>query len=254
MVQIRQRHSKPRKSLNQSVYDRIVERICDGDYEVGERLPTEEQLARDYGVSRVTVRQAMARLRDARLVVSLQGSGNYVGGARIGDTSPIQHLFEDANSAYLMDFRAGLEAHAAALAAENAGEQHIAAMNDALSDHGLSGEPTLEWLVRFRLADLTFHKAIYEASGNPVIIEILQSIVPLYCMRWLARKADLELGFADMAEDVFNEHSMIARAISAGNADSARSAMYSHLEQSRRRATEHRLSKTDNAAPADIRF
>jgi GntR family transcriptional regulator len=75
------------KSKKNRVADDLRERIQDGRYSAGTRLPTEEHLAEHYDVSRNTVRDAMKDLENEGLVTIRQGSGTYV-----RDSRPIVHL------------------------------------------------------------------------------------------------------------------------------------------------------------------
>lgn len=56
----------------------LRKRIDDGEFAAGERLPTEAELTARYGVSRVTIRRAIAAMAEDRYLVSRQGSGTYV--------------------------------------------------------------------------------------------------------------------------------------------------------------------------------
>src|ERR671916_1206506 len=103
--------------LSAGIYEKLFERIVAGEFPVNARLPSETELARRFGASRPVVREALARLRDDGLIVSRQGSGSYVRRrpdqavlqfVPVGSIADIQRCFE---------FRAGLEAAAAALAA-----------------------------------------------------------------------------------------------------------------------------------------
>lgn len=226
---------RPKQSLSQSVYARVVERIFAGEYRVGERLPTEEELARIFDVSRMTVRQALSKLRSRRLLVSLQGSGNYVGGLPLSDAGTVGLAMEQACFGDMFDFRVGLEAQAAALAAQNRTESNIENMRDALQAHELSGEPSLEWLISYRIADLEFHEAIAEASTNPILIKLLGAVNPLFTMRWMSWKHDIGDGFRLVAQQVINEHAMIMNAIIARDSDMARVAMQFHLKHAQQR-------------------
>ena len=60
------------------VYDRIYDKINDGSYRIGDKLPGENQLARVYNVSRGTLRQALLILQENGLIQNKQGKGNYV--------------------------------------------------------------------------------------------------------------------------------------------------------------------------------
>ena len=73
----------------------------------------------------------------------------------------------------------------------------------------------MDWLIGFRQADLDFHDAITEASGNPILECLLKAINPMFTMRWLDWKTDIGEGFPLVAQDVWNEHMMIMNAIVA---------------------------------------
>ncbi len=226
---------KPRRSLGDAVYSRIVQRIFDAEYPVGERLPTEEELARSFDVSRVTVRHALLKLRECRLVVSLQGSGNYVGGLPLGDAGAFGEVMENASFASTLEFRISLEAQAASMAAQNRTDSHLATMSEALNAHELQGEPSVDWLISFRQADLEFHDAINEACGNPILESLLKAINPLFTMNWLDWKAEIHDVFPAVAEQVGTEHMMILNAITARDSDMARVAMQFHLKHAQQR-------------------
>jgi DNA-binding FadR family transcriptional regulator len=222
---------KPRRSLSQSVYDQMVERILDGHYPVGVRLPTEQELAQGFAVSRVTIRQALLKLREYRLVESLQGSGNYVGGLPLGDSGAVGLMMEKASFIDILELRAGLETQTAALAAQRRSDAHIAAMQNALAAHELAGEASIDWLVQFRRADLEFHEAIIEASSNPILSRLLSAINPLFTMQWMDWADELADGFRAIVNQVVNEHAMIMNAIIARDSDMARVAMQFHLKR-----------------------
>ena len=60
------------------IKDVIKQRILDGDYDVHERLPSESEMMKVFGVSRITVRQALRDLHTEGLVFSVQGKGTFV--------------------------------------------------------------------------------------------------------------------------------------------------------------------------------
>lgn len=69
---------KGKKPLYISVYDKLYKRIIDGTFAVDSKLPTETELAKEFGVSRMTLRQAISLLQDDGLVKSVHGKGNFV--------------------------------------------------------------------------------------------------------------------------------------------------------------------------------
>src|SRR6266540_4819752 len=112
--------SDPRTSspkLGDHVYEALVEHIAAGRYPVGSKLPAEIALARQFGVSRPVLRQALVRLRAEGLIAARQGAGNFVrrtNESRRLDYGPLQNIPDVQRC---LEFRCGLESEAAARAA-----------------------------------------------------------------------------------------------------------------------------------------
>jgi DNA-binding GntR family transcriptional regulator len=70
--------SEGKRGLSSRLYNDLLNSIITGDLPRGSHLPTEHQLSEDYGVSRTTVRAALARLKEEGYIESKQGSGTYV--------------------------------------------------------------------------------------------------------------------------------------------------------------------------------
>ncbi|MBI4628466.1 MAG: GntR family transcriptional regulator, partial [Candidatus Rokubacteria bacterium] len=97
---------RPRPPLYYRVFKTLEKRIQDRHYGLGERLPSEDALCRDFGVSRMTIRQALAGLVDAGLLTRRRGSGSYVsatGARRVSAqmklTGALEDLFAEVGSA-----------------------------------------------------------------------------------------------------------------------------------------------------------
>jgi GntR family transcriptional regulator len=75
----------PRAPLHRRVHDELAARLADGRLPRGAQLPTERELGQELGVSRVTVRKALAALRAAGVVESFQGRGTFVAAPRLGE-------------------------------------------------------------------------------------------------------------------------------------------------------------------------
>jgi DNA-binding GntR family transcriptional regulator len=65
-------------TIYRQIVDYVTARIEAGDWEPGHRLPSERDMADRWGVAYLTIRRAMAVLRDKGLIVSVQGRGTYV--------------------------------------------------------------------------------------------------------------------------------------------------------------------------------
>lgn len=89
----------------------LREQILSGAYAIGDQLPTEAELVADYGVSRITVRQALKTLEDENLIRREAGRGTFVTGHPVGDTLQMEDTLEDlmsmgrATSVQLLDLQ-----------------------------------------------------------------------------------------------------------------------------------------------------
>ena len=114
----------------------ISGQILSGERPAGSRLPTETQLAEEFGVSRTVVREAIARLRSDGLVVTRQGLGAFVAETlealpfriSIGSDPEAPHRY----ARELLELRLGFETEAAALAAERGTPAQVEEIGRAL--------------------------------------------------------------------------------------------------------------------------
>lgn len=102
----------PSGALTEHVYGELLARIADGRLTDGARLPNERVLAEQYGVSRVTIRRALARLRTEHLIQSVQGAGTFVAPAVLGETP--NALMSFSRLATVRGLTAGAEVHGVA--------------------------------------------------------------------------------------------------------------------------------------------
>jgi GntR family transcriptional regulator len=107
---------RPRPPLYYRVYKTLEQRIRDRHYQVGERLPSEDALCRDFGVSRVTIRQALGGLVEAGLLTRRRGSGSYVSAtgqrrvsAQIELTGALEDLFAEVGTSRVTSVRVAEE-------------------------------------------------------------------------------------------------------------------------------------------------
>src|SRR5262245_30810207 len=125
----------PARNLTEEAVAQLASEIRGGRLAPGSRLLTEQELMTTLGVSRTVVREAIAALRSEGLVVTRQGSGAYV--AADGSRVPFRINADGAGSIVdvlrIMELRLAIEVEAAALAAERATVQQIAAFERALS-------------------------------------------------------------------------------------------------------------------------
>lgn len=232
------------RHLASELVERLSGDILSGKLSPGSKLPTEQEMVAATGVSRTVVREAVAALRAEGLVVTRQGVGAFVA-ADIGrrpfriDETSLDLLKEVIN---VLELRIGLEAEAAALAAERRQPVHLAAMRTALDGMTAAIEAEEDAVA----SDLDFHRTIAEATGNPHFTHLFNYLGALLIPRTRVQT------FRFLAEDrsaylrrVNSEHEEIFRAIHDRNANAAHGAMRLHLSNSR-----ERLRRAMEAAPA----
>jgi len=228
--------------LSDRLAARIAEQIDGGALKAGDRLPTEQQLAGAYGVSRTVVREAVHQLRSQGLLRSRQGSGVFV-------TTPPAHralafdpkVLESMDAVVQMvELRRVIEGEMAALAARRATRAQVAALRRALLAIDTAtdcGELGVE-------QDLAFHRAIGEATGNPQFVRLL-AILEAYVRDAMTVIKGYESMRADFMDQVRREHRAIVDAVAAGDEKGARRAATQHHVNG-----EHRLITSGVIKPA----
>lgn len=199
--------------------------IENGGFPAGHRLPTEQQLADRFGVSRNVVREAVAQLRADGVIEARQGVGAFV---RAPEQRAAIRIDRDAlkdgdNMERLFELRCILEAEAAALAAERRTPEHLVAIKAALDRMG--GEE--RWEDGSIEADLAFHREIARATGNGYI----HTFIAFICeqIRRSIHYARAVNPLHDLVDVNVGEHVVIYEALAAGDADAAADAMRRHI-------------------------
>jgi GntR family transcriptional repressor for pyruvate dehydrogenase complex len=231
-----ERNPQPRsrsRSLAHQVMNDLVERIRRGDFQPGDRLPTEPELMAEQGVSRTVVREAMSRLQAAGYAETRHGVGTFVlaGGGRAPelDMSTVTTI---RDTLAMLELRISLESEAAALAALRRTDEQLAAMRRALAqfeDEANKGGAAVE-------ADFQFHLQIALATGNHFFEEIFRhlgkSTIPR--TRLDTSRFATEPGRAYLL-GVNREHQAIYEAIARRDPQAAGAGMRTHLSNSRER-------------------
>ncbi|TAL83076.1 MAG: FadR family transcriptional regulator [Rhodanobacter sp.] len=158
-----------RTSLADQVLDQLRQSIARGDWPIGERIPTEEQLAAQLGVGRNTVREAVRALVHGGMLETRQGAGTYVITRR--DPAQLLQQMDYATLAEWLEVRQMLEVEGARLAAtrrDAADLKRIQAHLEARGDwHPEQTETTLPAFVE---RDTNFHLAVMQAGHNQALL------------------------------------------------------------------------------------
>ncbi|WP_332718188.1 FadR/GntR family transcriptional regulator [Pelagibacterium mangrovi] len=219
-----------RRSLSDSVFDRIQKAIKSGAYRVDERLPTEHALAAEFQVSRPVVRDALQRLRDQGMIYSRRGAGSFVREQGLREPLGFGHMENLSDLQHCYDFRLTIEPEAAAMAATRRSPEALEKIRTALS---LLRDATNRQAHRAD-ADFMFHLSIAQASTNPYFATAMQALEDHIAVGMRLHGLSLR-STADGLQHVFVEHTAIFEAIRDGDASTARALMTTHLSGSRDR-------------------
>ncbi len=217
-----------RKAYEQ-VADQLYELIVAGKLARGERLPTESVLAREFGVSRATVREALRHLAAQNLIHTAKGAG---GGSYV--TVPTaDHISEFLRSSLnllteaqhvsleeLLEARTALEVPAARLAAERRRVGDVERLRASIPTKPLELSKYEQFAHNER-----FHTVMIESCGN-VLLSVAAQPVFTVLQTNLARSS---LG-RRFHQSINDQHHAIAAAIEAGDGRTAEREMRSHLE------------------------
>jgi DNA-binding FadR family transcriptional regulator len=198
-----------RTTASEELFRVLREQILSGRYEPGEKLPPQRTLAAEYGLNATTVREAIKRLEQLRLVEVRHGDAMRVADWRTASgLDVLAHVLLDGDTLRsLMEARRFLLASAAALAADRRTEEQADELRTLA--HVAASEQT---------ADFTFFAGVVEASGNVVFSLILNSVRPIYL--------DHAALFAGLiTPDQAPMYARAADAIAAGDADAAAAAV-----------------------------
>lgn len=224
----------PPANLTAELVRRLAAEIRAGRLRPGDRLPTEQALMRQAGVSRTVVREAVAALRAEGLVLTRQGVGAFVadpsarGQVRIdpGEMRSLNDVLQ------VIELRIAIETEAAGLAAERRDDAALERIQAAAAGFDQAVEAGESAVTQ----DLELHRAIFAATGNSFFPRFLEFLGPMLIPRQTVRPQQEDpAARTAYLQRVREEHARIVEAIAAGQATAARTAMRRHLTASRDR-------------------
>ena len=169
-------------SLSSNVLDALAAYIEEMQLKPGDRLPAERVVAEGLGVSRPMLREALGRWAALGLIETRNGSGTFL---RKPVAANHQHLIVTLSSErqsllQTLELRRALETEVVALAAKRASPEQVEQLWTLLRGveeaYARSGDaPDEDW---------AFHRAIYEAAGNPLFVQLIQGTIELFHRFW----------------------------------------------------------------------
>ena len=214
----------PMRTAGERVADRLVTAIALGEFEPGQRLPAERELAATLEVSRATVREALQRLHDSGYVVTRRGRG---GGTFIktgtgpGADEMIKRTLDPEweQLAEVLDYRRLVEQLIARTAAERRDARDIGVITSAVRDYSRARDRDTS-----RLADHALHQAIARATHNPRLVDLSARI-----RREVGLGFDAEPYTPQLRRRALRQHPRLAEAVIAGQPDRAADLAASHF-------------------------
>jgi DNA-binding FadR family transcriptional regulator len=213
-----------KESVRGQVFWQLRDQLIRRTWPPGSKLPSEHELSRTMGVSRVSIREGIQHLVSLGILETRHGEGTFVrelsGQVHFNALIPLLVL-EDIDILHVLEYRRIVEKGTAALAAERATDQDLIEM-EAVYDQMVQVRDNV---AEFARADLEFHLVLAKATRNPVIIKVnnvLRSILEISMENIVST-----LGM----EDGLHYHRLIIEAIRARDAQAAENIMQEHVDR-----------------------
>ncbi|WEJ08739.1 FadR/GntR family transcriptional regulator [Sinorhizobium prairiense] len=188
--------------------DYITNEIANGNLRAGDKLPNEKDLAEQLGISRTPIREAMKTLAVAGLIDIRHGHGSYVREEKGAPALPLnlfQLYLQDSTPEMLMELRDIFDRNCSELAAQRRTDEDLARMRECIDRlKALTEQPdaSLDDMLK---ADLDFHRAIYEATGNKLIMTVAEFVLNMVAP-WVRKSLDVSgrVRAVDLHEQIYD--------------------------------------------------
>lgn len=217
-------------SMTDFLYEQVLNRILSGDYAPNMRIPPEEDIAREFDVTRPVVRNALARLKRESVLESRRGSGTLVKetkGAKRPNFGPVESV-EDVWHCF--EFRIQFEGGAAELASHKRDAKDLARMEATLGR--LTGLKSTDMRQMVDL-DIGFHQTIVAATHNRFMIATYDSWLPQIHFSCTMSANLSQARSALRQRQVVHGHDKILQCIRQQDGQGARAATIGHLTAAR---------------------
>jgi DNA-binding FadR family transcriptional regulator len=212
-----------RHSVTTDARQHLIGLITAGVFKPGEKLPAERQLMERLGISRPTLRESIAALTAMGILEARQGAGTFVSKLDPARVVEPLALVVNLNSQVVRDLsgvRSILETGAVQLAAQHISEEQLVELRRLVDDLG-RGRASLQRLVQL---DVEFHRTVHQASGNQLLIALLESVAQL-----AGGPQEVSSRRPAGRERAHRHHLRILAALESRDPAAARQAMLDHL-------------------------
>ena len=204
-----------------NIFEELQQRIRQGDWLPGDRIPSITQLAKELQVGAGTIREALRSLQSIGLIKIEHGSGVYITGAR--PSTELSSHFQKVGDGLLLalaETRRILEPELASLAAERGTDEELTEIEGLvrqMEEEDKNGNDFAE-------LDVLFHRQIAHAARNPILYQTMEGVSDLFLE---SRRAILLDPNALLR--ALRYHALIAEALRLRNAGQARLLMQGHM-------------------------
>jgi len=206
--------------LHEQIIARFNEMAEAGSLQAGDRLPPERELLAQLGVSRQVLREALTVMEAQGMLSTTPGGGRVFRGRTVGDIGAFIDALKESALFEILDAREAIEGKIAELAAREASDEELEALQTRVADLK-SSSYTYEWNYRF-------HLAIAEAAHNDVLHNFLQLV--LEARREVQEQDYLTL---EQMKRTFDDHAAIVEAIASRDPERSRAVMEGHIAHTR---------------------
>lgn len=220
----------PKEQLYEKLSTAIIDQILSGSLAPGQRLPSERELARAFGVSRPSLREALGALQTLGVVETRHGSGSWISSNALEVLADHPHGVIDLGErpVMLLEARTIVEPSIASLAAERYTHdpelERLLAMMDAAQDWEDPAHRTT-----WSEADRLYHQRLAVHTRNAVLIAAADAIASVQAQPLWRRLRDDSFTVAGRITRAIEEHERIFEAVSRGDPEAAAFAAREHL-------------------------
>ena len=165
---------QPIQKINavEQVFEQLQGLLIDGTWRAGDKLPSENELAETFGVSRMTIRQSMQKLKALGLIETRTGSGSYVRELNpedsLNELIPLMYIGEPSQI-HVFQFREMIDSESVRLATPIVDDKGIKQLEEILAKMKKAADE--DDGNAFSKYDFKFHMAIVSMTGNPMMIK-----------------------------------------------------------------------------------
>lgn len=214
------------KKTYESIIDSIKSDIISGALSAGDKLPPERDLAKQFGVSRTSIREALRTLEILGVIESIQGSGNFITGnyaKSLTESMSMMFLLQQFDSLQVSELREALEIKAALLAVDNITDAQIKRLEEIVKEMSV----TVDENKNVEL-DKELHYTIAAASQNNIIIQILSILEEIISIYIKDRRKEI-LSYPDNVSRLQSIHEKIVRALGRRDPEATYHAVMQHF-------------------------